>query len=326
MIIQIISGFLGAGKTTSINKYIPGNKGKTVIIENEFGKIGLDKKLIQGNIPVREINSGCICCSLVTDFRESIRTIMDEFSPERIIIEPSGVAQLSDILKVCNFFNREYGIEISDKIVIVDIESFEDCLEDFGNFYVDQIENASIIMFSNIERVESDDIDRIILKMKEINPEASIFKEDWRKITSDEIETILEEARINIRKAKEADTSGKIHSSEGHHHHSADNVFESVAFNNIKIFSEKNMKELKEKIAEGYFGKVIRAKGIIPAESEENSETFKYWHFDSNLSSFNFNKIDTENLSNFNSNDKSGNVILIGSDLKKNEIEEYFCK
>ena len=77
MIIQIISGFLGAGKTTFINKYISGNKGKTVIIENEFGKIGLDKKLIQGNIPVREINSGCICCSLVTDFRESIRALMD---------------------------------------------------------------------------------------------------------------------------------------------------------------------------------------------------------------------------------------------------------
>ena len=134
MIIQIISGFLGAGKTTFINKYISGNKDKTVIIENEFGKIGLDKKLIEGNIPVREINSGCICCSLVADFRESIRKIINDFSPDRIIIEPSGVAQLSDILKVCNFFNREYGIEISDKIVIVDIESFEDCLEDFGNF------------------------------------------------------------------------------------------------------------------------------------------------------------------------------------------------
>lgn len=326
MIIQIISGFLGAGKTTFINKYISGNKGKTVIIENEFGKIGLDKKLIQGNIPVREINSGCICCSLVTDFRESIRAIMDEFSPERIIIEPSGVAQLSDILKVCNFFNREYGIEISDKIVIVDIESFEDCLEDFGNFYVDQIENASIIMFSNIERVESDDIDRIILKMKEINPEASIFKEDWRKITSEEIEAILEESRKNIIKAKESDTSHMVHSSEGHHHHPADNIFDSVSFSNIKNFSEKNMEELKEKIAEGYFGKVIRAKGIIPSDSEESSENFKYLHFDSNLSSFNFNKMKIENLPNFDSDDKSGNVILIGSNLKRNKIEKYFLK
>ena len=309
MIIQIISGFLGAGKTTFINKYISGNKGKTVIIENEFGKIGLDKKLIQGNIPVREINSGCICCSLVTDFRESIRAIMDEFSPERIIIEPSGVAQLSDILKVCNFFNREYSIEISDKIVIVDIESFEDCLEDFGNFYVDQIENASIIMFSNIEEVQSDDIDRIILKMRKIDPEASIFKEDWRKITSEE-----------------TDTSHMVHSSEGHHHHPADNIFDSVSFSNIKIFSEKDMKELKEKIAEGYFGKVIRAKGIIPSDSEENSENFKYWHFDSNLSSFNFDKMKMENLPNFDSGAKSGNVILIGSNLKRNKIEKYFLK
>lgn len=326
MIIQIISGFLGAGKTTFINKYISENKGKTVIIENEFGKIGLDKKLIQENIPVREINSGCICCSLVTDFRESIRTIMDEFSPERIIIEPSGVAQLSDILKVCNFFNREYGIEISDKIVIVDIESFEDCLEDFGNFYVDQIENASIIMFSNIEEMENSDIERIILKMREINPKASIFKKDWRKITGEEIEAILEESRKNIKNAKEADTSDKIHSSEEHHHHPADNIFESVSFSNIKNFSEKDMEELKEKIAEGYFGKVIRAKGIIPSDSEESSENFKYWHFDSNLSSFNFNKMKIENLPNFDSDDKSGNVILIGSNLKRNKIEKYFLK
>ena len=145
MIIQIISGFLGAGKTTFINKYISGNKDKTVIIENEFGKIGLDKKLIQGNIPVREINSGCICCSLVSDFKESIREIINDFSPDRIIIESLGVAQLSDILKVCNFFNREYNTEILDRIVIVDIASFEDCLEDFGNFYVNQIENASTL-------------------------------------------------------------------------------------------------------------------------------------------------------------------------------------
>ena len=90
--------------------------------------------------------------------------------------------------------------------------------------------------------------------------------------------------------------------------------------------SEKDMKELKEKIAEGYFGKVIRAKGIIPSDSSENSENFKYWHFDNNLSSFNFNKMKMENLPNFDSDDKSGNVILIGNNLKRNKIEKYFLK
>jgi len=179
---------------------------------------------------------------------------------------------------------------------------------------------------SNIEKVENSDIERIILKMREINPKASIFKEDWRKITSEEIEAILEESRKNIRNAKEADTSDKIHSSEEHHHHPADNIFDSISFSNIKNFSEKNMEELKEKIAEGYFGKVIRAKGIIPSDSEESSENFKYWHFDSNLSSFNFNKMKIENLPNFDSDDKSGNVILIGSNLKRNKIEKYFLK
>ena len=117
-----------------------------------------------------------------------------------------------------------------------------------------------------------------------------------------------------------------VHSSEGHHHHHADNIFDSVSFSNIKSFSEKDMKELKEKIAEGYFGKVIRAKGIIPSDSEESSENFKYWHFDSNLSSFNFDKMKMKNLLNFDSGDKSGNVILIGSNLKRNKIEKYFLK
>ena len=110
------------------------------------------------------------------------------------------------------------------------------------------------------------------------------------------------------------------------------NEFEPEMLNeNLHLISagpeaEKDMEELKEKIAEGYFGKVIRAKGIIPSDSEESSENFKYWHFDSNLSSFNFDKIKMENLPNFDSGDKSGNVILIGSNLKRNKIEKYFLK
>ena len=115
MKIQIVSGFLGAGKTTFINKYISGSKDRTVIIENEFGEVGLDRKLIKGEIPVKEINSGCICCSLVSDFRESIREIITDFSPDRIIIEPSGIAQLSDILRVCTSLKREYSVKIEDK-------------------------------------------------------------------------------------------------------------------------------------------------------------------------------------------------------------------
>ena len=322
MKIQIVSGFLGAGKTTFINKYISGSKDRTVIIENEFGEVGLDRKLIKGDIPVKEINSGCICCSLASDFREGIKEIITNFSPDRIIIEPSGIAQLSDILRVCDSLNREYTLEIEDRIVIVDACCFYECLESFGAFYTDQLENAGVVMFSNIDRVKNDELEKIILEIGKLNPTCTIFREDWRKLDSELLESVLSEARKNIIEKK--DNSYISKTSSGRKHTTAKNVFESISLSNIRGFSASDMDILKEKICKGDFGEVVRAKGIIPVTPDAPDRISDYWHFDSRISSFEFRQINIREFSNVDFNHEKGSVIMIGRNLEKDSIKKYF--
>lgn len=322
MKIQIVSGFLGAGKTTFINKYISGSKDRTVIIENEFGEVGLDRKLIKGDIPVKEINSGCICCSLASDFREGIKEIITNFSPDRIIIEPSGIAQLSDILRVCDSLNREYTLEIEDRIVIVDACCFYECLESFGAFYTDQLENAGVVMFSNIDRVKNDELEKIILEIGKLNPTCTIFREDWRKLDSELLESVLSEARKNIIGKKDNSYISKTFSERKQTE--AKNVFESISLSNIRGFSASDMDILKEKICKGDFGEVVRAKGIIPVTPDAPDRISDYWHFDSRISSFEFRQINIREFSNVDFTHEKGSVIMIGRNLEKDSIKKYF--
>ena len=150
MEIQIVTGFLGAGKTTFLNRYLPLLSGKTVVIENEFGDIGIDGDRIQEDIPVREIFAGCICCSLAMDFRKGIKEIAENFHPDRILIEPSGVGRLTDIVKACQMAREreKVSLQITKLIAIVDMASFEEYIEGFGAFYQDQIERAGLLLLS----------------------------------------------------------------------------------------------------------------------------------------------------------------------------------
>ena len=174
--INIISGFLGAGKTTFLKKILPNIQGKIAIIENEFGDAGLDGILINSNtnIPVREIYSGCICCSLATDLKNSIEDLIVNYNPNHIFIEPSGVASLSDILKIFNQYanNKDFSLKINYVITIVDALSYEDSLESFGSFYMDQISNAKAIFLSHLENLADDKIEFIISDLKQNNPNA----------------------------------------------------------------------------------------------------------------------------------------------------------
>lgn len=315
MKIQIISGFLGAGKTTFINNYIKENKEKIVILENEFGKIGIDKKLIKGEIPVKEINSGCICCSLTHNFIDGIKEIIEKYEPNKIIIEPSGVAKLSDILKICNFFNKEYGVKVEDKVVIVDVSSFDDFIEFFGPFYVDQIENANLILFSNINKIEKEKIEKIILEIEKLNSKCIIYSEDWRNLNSESIEILMEEAREKGDNVTKNYYFNNTHNKIIH--------FKSISLENIKIFEYDDIVKLEEKIYSGYFGKVVRSKGIIPVKIGKNIE---YYKFDSNMSSFNYEKINLENLYDYEEEDKKGKVVLIGIDVNEENVNKFFIK
>lgn len=221
MEIQIVAGFLGAGKTTFLNKYLPLLPGKTVVIENEFGDIGIDGGLIREDIPVQEIYAGCICCSLALDFRKGIKEIAEKFHPDRILIEPSGVGRLSDIVKACRKAREkeQVGLRITKLITMVDITSFEEYEEGFGAFYRDQIERAGLLLLSNIDGLDSEGKKRVIGRLRELNPKAVLYCGDWRQMEEKPLlELLMKELKKEtygyILRAK-----GRIKAREGKMYH-----------------------------------------------------------------------------------------------------------
>ncbi|WP_132381521.1 GTP-binding protein [Muricomes intestini] len=184
MEVQIVSGFLGVGKTTFLNKYIPALPGKTVIIENEFGEVRLDEELFGGDISVRELYAGCICCSLTMGFRDTISEIARSIKPDRIVIEPSGVGQLSDIVNVCMKakIQEELPISITKLITIVDLDDYELAAKNFGRFYLDQIEQAGLLLLSNLDMGDESKKQRLLQTLKGTNPKALIYENDWRQL------------------------------------------------------------------------------------------------------------------------------------------------
>ena len=261
MDIEIISGFLGAGKTTFLNQYIPLLKGRTVVIENEFGDIGLDGQMIESDIPVREINAGCICCSLALDFRQEIKLIAEQFAPDRILIEPSGVGRLTDIVKACQKAGEKDGIEIQRirRIALVDVAGFTDYADGFGEFYLDQIKEAEVLFYSNLEQLSSDMLKAVTTQIRSLNPEAVIYKEDWRQLAGEDLLKLLGSATQKQYRLVGNSNSGRP----------ADQVFSSLALTDIPVMKKTAVEDLISKIASGEFGEIIRIKGVIPTVDQQ---------------------------------------------------------
>lgn len=252
MEIVIISGFLGAGKTTLLNKYLSCLTGKTAVIENEFGEIGIDGALIDGETPVKEINAGCICCSLSLDFRQGIREIQETYYPDRIIIEPSGIGRLSDITKAC----EKADVPVKKRITIVDISSFEDYAEDFGAFYLDQIQYADLILFSNLNKVSAEQKALVVAAIKDINPAAYIFAEDWREADNKLLLDIIRKSE-STNTGKELALSGTL---------PGDRVFSSISVTSLAETEAEQFKKLIKDIQTGKYGQVLRVKGAVPVK------------------------------------------------------------
>ena len=193
--IDIFSGFLGAGKTTLIKKLIDeAYQGeKLVLIENEFGEIGIDGGFMQGaGVQVEEMNSGCICCSLTGDFRTSLREVVERFAPDRILIEPSGVGKLSDVVAAVESV-ADLGLQVNALGVVVDAAKCRMYMKNFGEFFNNQVENAGCIVLSRTGNMPQAKIDQAVALLREKNPGAVIITTPWEQLSGEQILSALEQ-------------------------------------------------------------------------------------------------------------------------------------
>ena len=217
--IDIISGFLGAGKTTFIKKLlkeaIAGEK--VVLIENEFGEIGIDGGFLKDSgIEIREMNSGCICCSLVGDFGRSLNEVLTKYTPDRVIIEPSGVGKLSDVMKAVCDVAGEIDVVLNGSVTVVDAQKCKMYMKNFGEFFNNQIESAGTIVLSRTDVADADKVAQCVEMIREKNPKAAIVTTPIDKLTGEQLLAIIEKPTDDMAEKLLEEVK------EGHHHHHDD--------------------------------------------------------------------------------------------------------
>ena len=222
--IDIFSGFLGAGKTTLIKKLIAEafQGEQIVLIENEFGEIGIDGGFLkEAGIQITEMNSGCICCSLVGDFRAALKKVVEQYHPDRILIEPSGVGKLSDVTRAVETIAAEEDVKLNSFVTVADVNKVRLYMKNFGEFYNDQVSHASTILLSRTGAASEEKIEKAVAMLREKNPKATIVTTDWNQLTGaqilkamesedDFVQALLEQARQTVEEHE-------------HHHHYDEN-------------------------------------------------------------------------------------------------------
>jgi G3E family GTPase len=260
--LYIVSGFLGAGKTTLIRKLIDEafRNDKVAIVENDFGEANVDAALLGASgIEVTEINSGCICCNLSGDFVDALREVLDRFKPDKVVIEPSGVAKLSDVVQACLDPRIAPSAELCKKITVVDVNRCKIYLDNFGEFFENQIQCADAILLSKIGDSEYK-LKAAYKLVEELNKNSKIFAEPWEQITAEEI---LSPPHENT----EHKAAGEAIPEDGHRHHthdhSAEDSFDTVTLYLDRIFSEEDLKTCVSDMEKLANGTILRAKGIV---------------------------------------------------------------
>lgn len=374
--VDIISGFLGAGKTTFIKELISKvySGEKMVLIENEFGEIGVDSRFMQdAGIEVTEMNSGCICCTLVGDFARALKQVVDTYHPDRIIIEPSGVGKLSDVAKAVSDMQEDAQIEVDSLITVVDGKKAKMYMKNFGEFFDNQIEYANTIVLSRTQMMDEAKLKECIELLREKNEEAAIVTTEWDKLSGDMIKAALEQGYDLKKEMMELishmhhehhdhehhhdhdhehhhdhDHGHHHHDHEEHehhdhehhhdhgadctcgchdhdheehhhdheheheHHHHADEVFTSWGIETVHRFSRAELEDLLKLLSMTQdFGTVLRAKGIV--QTEEGG-----W--------LEFDMVPEETEIRDCKPDYIGRICVIGTELKKDELEKVFAK
>ena len=350
--VDIISGFLGAGKTTLIKKLIAevfaGQQ--IVLIENEFGEIGIDGGFLKdAGINITEMNSGCICCSLVGDFATALKKVVDEYHPDRIIIEPSGVGKLSDVERAVLDVADEAGIEIATATTVVDAKKAKMYMKNFGEFFNNQVETARCVVLSRTQDVPADKLDETVKLIREKNHEAAVITTPW-----DDIEGSVIFGAMSDAKALEHELELE-HDHEHHHHHhhddehehdhdhdhdhdhehehhhdhehehhhdhehdhhhhhhdhDADEVFTSWGVETPKKFDRADLEKILDRLANTEeFGQVLRAKGIV------QSSDGKWLHFDLTPGESEIRE---------GSADYTGRLCVIGAEIDESKLAGLF--
>ena len=286
--IDIFSGFLGAGKTTLIKKLIKESFAgqKVVLIENEFGEIGIDGGFLkESGIQINELNAGCICCSLVGDFRAALQQVVEQYHPDRIVIEPSGVGKLSDVTRAVEGVAEHLDVQLSSFVTVADVNKVKMYMKNFGEFYDDQISHASCIILSRTQNATEEKIAAAVAMLREKNPTATIVTTAWDALTGEQIlkamstkddfkaELIAMAAKANEEHAHEDEEEDHDHDDHdehcccGHHHHhhdhDADEVFTSWGVETAKKFSKADIEHALTELDTGNYGMILRSKGIV---------------------------------------------------------------
>ena len=318
--IDIFSGFLGAGKTTLIKKLIKEafQGEKLVLIENEFGEIGIDGGFMKdAGINVTEMNSGCICCSLVGDFGAALEEVLEKYHPDRIIIEPSGVGKLSDVIKaVSGVMESHADVQMNGYVTVADATKCKMYMKNFGEFYNNQVESAKTIVLSRTGKITDEKLDAALALIREKNDKATIITTPWDEIGGKQILGAIEESNaLELELMEEEDVCpecGHHHDHEhGHHHHHADDVFTSMGIESAHKYSEEELTGILKKLSaeDNGYGNILRAKGIVPATEGE------WFHFDLVPGEYEVRR---------GSADYTGRICVIGAELKESEIKQLF--
>ena len=349
--IDIVSGFLGAGKTTLIKKLLAeGLKDtKVVLIENEFGEIGIDGGFLkEAGIEIREMNSGCICCSLVGDFGTSLKEVMRTYEPERILIEPSGVGKLSDVMKAVQDVIDGKEVVLNSAVAVVDASKCKMYIKNFGEFFINQIAHAGTIILSRTGNISEEKLNKCIELIREHNAKATIITTPWEELDGKDILETIEGAKdleaelmaeIQAHRNKEEEHHHHHHHGEEEHdhhhhhdedghdhgpdctcgchdhehgHHHADEVFTSWGMETPAAYRKEEIEHILEELEnEKEYGFVLRAKGMVPG-AEGGWVYFDYVPGESNVRD--------------GKADVTGKFCVIGSKLKEDNLKKLFEK
>lgn len=226
--IDIISGFLGAGKTTFIKKMIDEVYAgeKLVLIENEFGEVGIDGGFLKDSgIEISEMNSGCICCSLVGDFAKNLQEVLDKFSPDRILIEPSGVGKLSDVMASVIDLEKTHDVKVNALVTVVNALKASKQMKAFGEFFNNQIEYATTVVLSRSQKATPEQLEFCVKQIQKLNPKAAIITTPWDEIQGSQILKVIE-GQDNLEMKTLAEAAHEAHEHEHHHDHDHDHEHE----------------------------------------------------------------------------------------------------